>query len=307
MALTEEQMKQLAGQSQLGNFFSLSPTLKGYGQDMQSLAEKKLITEQEDKNARARRVPINLGQGILFDPKTNETMSNEEYQKALEAEHKRKMTEQAAKDAAALERARIQGQRSANQMPAGERKLYRLSKLATETLPQILQSVKANPAAFGTAASVSKYLPDVTPNVISEYVKNRDARKRTDTEQAARNAVFQQAYQTINELAGAALSEHEANRIEQFLPRENDDARTIVNKLGNAIETANRMHNSFGIYGGVEMLDTSSTPSPKVVTEQTPQQAAPTGKGKQPVGEPISLSDGTVWQEYSDGTHERVQ
>ena len=97
-------------------------------------------------------------------------------------------------------------------------------------LPDIIAQVEANPNAFGPASDLNRYLPNMTPNVITEGVKNIQQGQRSDAEEAARSAVIENASAIIKQLSGAAVSTQEATRIEGFLPAPNDNARTIINK-----------------------------------------------------------------------------
>lgn len=304
MPLTDQEIKMLADRANYGRMLSLSPT-KSVSAMGQGLTQPYRDNIKEKMKFRS---PINLGRGILIDPTTGEATSNEAYGESLQSERDYNKAFQKQKDDAALERARISGLRTLNAMPGAEKKLYRLSGVAADQLPAIADLVDKSPDAFGHFTNVESYLPDGTPNWVNELAKTENKKRFSNDQQAAQNAVFQQAYQIINDLAGAALSQHEKSRIEAFTPAPNDDARTIVNKLRSAYQAASRMRNSFAdSYGGIEpynqveipeMLDVNAAPAAVPATPQA---------GKQPVGEPFNLQDGTVWQEYSDGTTLQVQ
>ena len=139
----------------------------------------------------------------------------------------------------------------------------------------------------------------MTPNVITEGVKNIQQGQRADAEQAARSAVIENASAIIKQLSGAAVSTQEATRIEGFLPAPNDNARTIINKLKEAQRTARLRLDSYAIE--YPSLQGQSYQNPPSATTQEPSGSS----GKTPVGDPIVLKNKT-YQKYTDGTVEEL-
>lgn len=90
------------------------------------------------------------------------------------------------------------------------------------TINDVLQSVEANPQAFGPKFGAVGLLPfgDVAQN-----------RKFTEDELKARSKVFNNASAVMKERAGTAMSESERKIVARFLPSEFDDANTITKKM----------------------------------------------------------------------------
>lgn len=269
----------LRGQQKMGNFYSLSPTLGDYGKDMASSA----LTSAKQAGDRRQQGLTRTRQTTLDEEKrTQRDRDNTMQEDALELEQTRydeelalnatnattkreqELADAKTKNAHALELQRLKDEAARQRavitaggktkMGTAEKKNYRIASTATSALPAIIAQVEATPDAFGPTKDAGSYLPDFTPNVITEATKNWQKTNLTDKQQLARNAVYEQAYQIINELAGAALSVHEKTRIEAFTPAPNDDARTVANKLRSAQEAANRLHTSFDMYSDYEPL-----------------------------------------------------
>jgi len=139
-----------------------------------------------------------------------------------------------------------------NKMGAAEQTKYRIATTALETIPSIIAKVEANPDAFGMLRGADDLLPDFTANMITKPIQAGLNAALTDDQQRARVAVYQQAYEIINSLAGAALSKTELGRIEDFTPSKTDSLKTVVNKLRQAEEFARGKHEGFKKYSDYE-------------------------------------------------------
>jgi hypothetical protein len=283
----------LRGQQQMGDFYSLSPTLGDYGRNKAKTAlssaeavgdrrqEGLVHSRNAAKDEQARKEfnkthGLNVGkQEWAVNKAQNEAAAtvsaadlkntnavtasaldntNEIAAAALEETNEIEANRVAHERALELQRLKNKGTAKGTPMGTTEKKNYRIATTATSALPAIISQVEANPEAFGATKDINSYLPGFTPNVLTESVKNLQKDAQTDEQQMARNAVYEQAYQIIHELAGAALSAHEKQRIEAFTPAPNDNARTVANKLRSAMEAANRQHTSFDMYSDYEPL-----------------------------------------------------
>jgi len=174
-------------------------------------------------------------------------------------------------DVAAGDRARSKADAvlgAANKMGATEKKNYRLARNAVTEMPNILSMVEATPSAFGAGKDLVAYGPDWLPNMATEGIKVAQNKALTDDEQQARNAVYNKAYRIINSLAGAALSKHEKDRIDQFTPTTNDDARTVRNKLIQMQEFVDEKYSSFDMYSDFQPIEKPAV-AEEVVAETT--------------------------------------
>lgn len=170
---------------------------------------------------------------------------------ALTLAHKRKMEAQAAKDVDALHREEVKARgasASAGLMGAREKTNFREAGMAARQIPEIMDMVRNAEDSFGAGKDFGSYMPDWTPNMIREGVKNVQNANLSDEQQKARNMVYNMSYQMINALAGAALSKNEEGRLEKFTPSPNDSAATIMNKLESLQKMADDNYVSFKGY-----------------------------------------------------------
>ena len=212
--------------------------------EARDLTQDELLAEKYEQSQLRAEEAIEAGL-------TADELENKRAMEAAALKHENAMAAQAAKDVAAKERSRIKAAGAAagsNRMGSAEKRQYRESGVAARTLPDILAKVEATPDAFGANKDIVSYLPDWTPNMATEGIKVAQNKALSDEEQQARDAVYNQSYQIINSLAGAALSIHEKSRIEAFTPSPNDDARTVANKLKGLMEMANRNYVGFAGY-----------------------------------------------------------
>ena len=289
--------RQLRGQHDLGQLYSLSPTVGDFGRSMQQQA---LNTAQDigERNRQGLRRARQAERDRIADQRYEAGLALEaerrEEDLAREDEQARVAREQELEDAYLDNRRRVarirledqmereREEREASQEPTGqtmgatELRKYREAGTAATALEDIIKQVEATPEAFGAGKDVTAYYPDWFPNVVTESTKNIQKKNLTDKEQLTRNAVYEQAYNIINSLAGAALSQHEKTRIEAFTPAPNDDARTVRNKLYGALETARRAHQGFDMYSDYEPLPESTVQaSPEPEPEPEPDPAGP--------------------------------
>jgi len=136
-----------------------------------------------------------------------------------------------------------------NNMPSAAKEKYRLSVAVTDKIPAVIDKIRNAPDAFGFGSQPTEYLPEMTPRFITEPLKDKKAASFTPPQRDARNAVYREAYQTIKELAGTAVSKHEKGRIEAFLPSPNDDADVVADKMRGALDYAQNNLESFRVYG----------------------------------------------------------
>jgi hypothetical protein len=151
----------------------------------------------------------------------------------------------ASKEAIARMKATNAGKTAWKDVPASEKKKYRIAGKISDTMPGIITAVEANPDAFGQGSNLAEYYPEFFPRAATEFTKVKQAANRTKEQNSARNRVYQEAYKVINQLAGSALSVNEATRIEQFLPAQNDEPEVIIGKLKDAIREADNNVASF--------------------------------------------------------------
>ena len=122
------------------------------------------------------------------------------------------------------------------------------------TINDVLQSVEANPQAFGPKFGAVGLLPfgDVAQN-----------RKFTEDELKARSKVFNNASAVMKERAGTAMSESEKKIVSRFLPSEFDDAATITKKmLGFNEFVAAKERGTIPVAGGVKPYIPQGTGGP---------------------------------------------
>lgn len=114
------------------------------------------------------------------------------------------------------------GQPLAPKLPAHLQNEVTAINQQKSTINDVLQSVEANPQAFGPKFGAVGLLPfgDVAQN-----------RKFTEDELKARSKVFNTASAVMKERAGTAMSENEKKIVQRFLPNEFDDAAAITKKM----------------------------------------------------------------------------
>ena len=97
------------------------------------------------------------------------------------------------------------------------------AEFGSQRLEQIVRDVEKNKDAFGIGPGLISKSPWLATKALSE------------PQRMARIQVYQEAYKAINALAGAALSAHEQQRINQFLPEPMDTYSQVKLKIQNAI------------------------------------------------------------------------
>lgn len=160
------------------------------------------------------------------------------------------------------------GQPLAPKLPAHLQNEVTAINQQKSTINDVLQSVEANPQAFGPKFGAVGLLPfgDVAQN-----------RKFTEDELKARSKVFNTASAVMKERAGTAMSENEKKIVQRFLPNEFDDAAAITKKmLGFNEFLAAKERGTIPVAGGVKpYIPQGSTGAVAPVTTSAP--AAPKG------------------------------
>lgn len=136
------------------------------------------------------------------------------------------------------------GQALAPKLPAHLQNEVTAINQQKSTINDVLQSVEANPQAFGPKFGAVGLLPfgDVAQN-----------RKFTEDELKARSKVFNTASAVMKERAGTAMSENEKKIVQRFLPNEFDDAAAITKKmLGFNEYLAAKERGTIPVAGGVK-------------------------------------------------------
>lgn len=289
-----DELNQLRRSRNAGDFLSMTtiPQAQALGQSWQKAADSGLA---EYRKRQQPKKPISLGNGVYIGA-DGQSYIDDNYQSQIDAERAFKR-EQAQFKADAAQR-RAETMTSVIKPSGSEVKEHREAMTVLDTMPSVMQMVQQNPDAFGAGSDATTYMPDWTPNLAIEGTKNYQQSNRSPVQQRARNAVFSRAYQAINALAGAALSQHEQARIEQFLPSPNDDAQTIISKLNSAMIEAQNQQSGFA-----KQYPNSFQPAPT----QPMIEAVENTTDKEPDGDPVQLGDGTWVQFYTDGTMGEVR
>lgn len=302
MPLSDQEFNKIIQQVELGSLYSMSPTLGKVGTAMVDRADKKLVVEQKNRNDLAAQKAEREDANTEWARRLGLTDANRE---ARQDEANTEWRErQKIKDAEALKRA----QTVAGKLSTTTREKRRESQMASQNVQHLIGLVDENPGAFGPLSDLTQYMGDSWPVFVTEGVKQFQQNYRSEEDTQTRATLYAQATDRIHDLAGAAQSVSEAARIARFVPDSNDSAKVIRGKLRSALDEAQRQNQSFDQEYGSDSDSNYPPPAmPKVVTETKPKQAAPKASGATAVGDPIELSDGTVWQEYADGTSEQVQ
>lgn len=162
----------------------------------------------------------------------------------------------------------VTGQPLAPKLPAHLQNEVTSINQQKSTINDVLQSVEANPQAFGPKFGAVGLLPfgDVAQN-----------RKFTEEELKARSKVFNTASAVMKERAGTAMSENEKKIVQRFLPNEFDDAAAITKKmLGFNEFLAAKERGTIPVAGGVKpYIPQGSTGAVAPATPAAP--AAPKG------------------------------
>lgn len=270
----------LRGQSDLGQFLSIAPGLETAGQDMQknALGQAKQIGDRRQQGlTRTRQEMLDKRQreqdqlaleqqaysrGQADDALTRDARIREEdiARGTTDAEtaHQRALELAAQKDKEARDRAIItaEGKEALRtKMGTSEKGKYRVARTTAKRFPDLLAKVEASPDAFSASKDLTSYMPDWTPNSVLEGVEISQNKLLSDEQQRARNDVYNESYQIINTLAGAALAKNEEGRLKKFTPSPNDDARTVANKLRGLQQMANEYYEGFDVYSDYEPID----------------------------------------------------
>lgn len=161
------------------------------------------------------------------------------------------------------------GQPLAPKLPAHLQNEVTAINQQKSTINDVLQSVEANPQAFGPKFGAVGLLPfgDVAQN-----------RKFTEDELKARSKVFNTASAVMKERAGTAMSENEKKIVQRFLPNEFDDANTIIKKMVGFNEyLAAKERGTIPTVGGVKPYIPQGTDSTVATPASPATLAAPTG------------------------------
>jgi len=134
------------------------------------------------------------------------------------------------------------------QLPAEQQNAYYAYQNQVKSLPRVVAQIRRQAGAFGPLSDVSQYIPGQPGQPMESVQKmvraGQDA-LRPKEDLKARAAVYNQAYQVIHSLAGAALSTGERQRLEAFLPSPTDPIEKIIANLEQAYTTAGYGVNDF--------------------------------------------------------------
>ena len=126
-------------------------------------------------------------------------------------------------------------------LPAEQQNAYANAKRELNNLPGLIAEVEANKGSFGLLKDVGNLIPGqpgTAMGVAGDVARSFQEGRRSPQETEVRSKVFNQAYEVIHALAGAALSTGERQRILQFLPGPNDPPEKILGNLRAAVATA---------------------------------------------------------------------
>jgi len=162
-------------------------------------------------------------------------------------------------------------------LPAEQQNKYGTAIAQRERLPSLIQQVEANRGAFGITQDIAQHIPGqpgTVGGVVQGLTRNIQDKYRNPESAKVRSRVYQEAYEVIHALAGAALSTGEANRILGFMPGPTDPPEKILANLASAYEEANRTISTIeGAAGVPEQIRSRGRPLPSPQVQGQPQGA----------------------------------
>ena len=114
-----------------------------------------------------------------------------------------------------------------------EHEHYAQAAQTLQYVPGLIDQVKANPKAFGLIAGAGGSFQNAYGVPVQDWLS-----RLTPEQKALRGQVYREAYETIKDLAGTAMSVNEGTRIMQFAPGPYDDGIAIMSKLQGGINYA---------------------------------------------------------------------
>jgi hypothetical protein len=126
-------------------------------------------------------------------------------------------------------------------LPAEQRNRYIEYNQQLSRIPATISQIQDAAQAFGPTSDYAAFIPGqpgTWGGVAQTVVRNLQDKTRSPEELRARSAVYNQAYEVIHALAGAALSTGEKQRLEAFLPAPTDPIEKILANLEQAYATA---------------------------------------------------------------------
>jgi hypothetical protein len=139
-------------------------------------------------------------------------------------------------------------------LPAEQQNKYGAAIAQRDRLPSLIKDIESNPQAFGILSDVAQHIPGqpgTVGGIAQGLVRATQDKFRDPKDAEVRSRVYKEAYEVIHALAGAALSQGEANRILGFMPGPTDPPEKILANLRAAEEEAYRTINTLEGLAGV--------------------------------------------------------
>lgn len=315
-------VKQLRGQHDLGSLYSMSPTLSGVGQQMQKTAlstAKQAGDRRQQGLTRARQKMMDeeqqrryaVEQGQKSDALEREARIREEDIARGDADaaeqHRRAMELQKLKELHANNRATTRASATGGIKESAKERQDRVkSRHIFEEAGRILDAWKpgsTNPWVDVPASILDDTMFESMKPVIEEKAYTPEQR-----EQRVRGAQVEGQISKI--LAGLNLTGFELIERKRWSPFTPGVGTEQSKERMEILRTTflNEVNTRRGAVG-LEPLadDTSFAKLMGEASDAVSDSAAAAASDPTPVGSPIELTDGTVWQEYSDGSTQQVE
>lgn len=302
----------LKGDQKMGQFFQASgnQNIRDIGKSMSDNSTA-MLEKARDRKAAADlqrnkyRAKINLGKGITYDPNTDTTSNNEAYDEAVRQEQAYKTEFQKQKDAEALKRANLIQFNNNPKMTAGvAERLGESQRLVNES-----QSLLDNWESGSVHAGVDTATSFIEDGMLSPFKPMIENAAYTPAQQYQRARSSQLESSISKLMAGLALTGFELGERKKWSPfapgltdAQSKQRLGIINEIfREKIATTEAQFAQPDQNGGDGLSQTM-----EAINATDPAAEAVMESAVVPVGPPRTVSDGSTWQRYSDGSTKQV-